>query len=80
MGRGVVVSRKKQERGSASATAEEPNWRVSPFPGVLLGGAGGTGGSSRVGELEQFGPWHGGFTGATGCCVAPGCESVVAGA
>lgn len=69
IGRGEVESRSNESLSGAGGSSDPHARRASSFAGVTVGGTG-AGGNSRVGEPEQFGPWHGSRTGI-------GCDSEV---
>ena len=62
-GRAEVVSRPKAAPGPGSLTLTSPRCSVSSLVWVPVGTGGASGGTSRAGEPEQFGPRQGGFAG-----------------
>ena len=68
-GCGESESRSKPELTSGVDTSVVAGCWVSSFAELLTGTTGASGGNSRTGEPEQFGPWQGG-------CV--GCSDLVA--
>jgi hypothetical protein len=62
MGRGDVRSRSSEPAVVISASSGLNGWATS-FTQVLTGVIGASGGNSRTGELEQFGPWQGCLSG-----------------
>src|SRR5207237_10193994 len=71
-GRGDEPSRPNDERGASAASPGSAH-RTSSFTRGPTGLTGAGGGASRVGDSEQFGPWHGALTGAG---ASPGAAGV----
>jgi hypothetical protein len=73
----MASSEAKEEPVAIGAKSPSPGCRAGSFTGPFVVGADETGGTSRVGVPEQFGPSHG-FTGVGAGCGS-GVDSAVVG-